>query len=165
MNDEIVIPTSKKKMILTIIGSFVFVAAGFFIYSTKSNLKFIGIIAILFFGLIGITAIWRLIKPKAALIINSKGIIDNSTATSIGFIPWKDITGFQPVKVSTNNFLVVYVKNPTTYIDNSNNILTKQSLKYNYNSFNSPIVIGEVALPIKLTEVEKMLLEASQKHS
>lgn len=165
MNDEIIIPTSKKKMILTIIGSFVFVAAGFFIYLTKSNLKFIGIIAILFFGLIGITAIWRLIKPKAALIINSKGIIDNSTATSIGFIPWKDITGFQPVKVATNNFLVVYVKNPTTYIDNSNNILTKQSLKYNYNSFNSPIVIGEVALPIKLTEVEKMLLEASQKHS
>ncbi|WP_298424850.1 STM3941 family protein [uncultured Kordia sp.] len=152
-------------MTLLVIGSLIFIIAGFYIYSTESNLKFIGIIGILFFGLTGVTGIRRLIKPKAALIINSKGITDNSTVTSVGFIPWKDVIGFQPVKVTSNNFLVVQVKNPTTYIDNSKNMLTKQSLKYNYSSFNSPIAIGEVTLPLKLTEVEKILLNALKKYN
>jgi len=165
MNDEIIIPQSKKKIILLIVGSLTFVIAGFYIYQKESDLKFIGIIDILFFGLIVITAIWRLIQPKAAIIINSRGITDNSTITSVGFIPWNDITSFQQVKVASNNFLVVHVKNPTTYIENSKNILTRQSLKYNYNSLKSPIAIGAAVISVKLHEVEKLLIKASCKFS
>ena len=174
MNDEIIIPQSKKKIILLILGSLAFVVLGFCLYfeiiphNERFNPTFIkitGIVAILFFGLTFIIGISRMIKPKPALIINSKGIVDNSTATSVGFIKWNDITGFQQVKIASNNFLVVHVKNPNSYIDNSKNMLTKQSLKYNHNNFNSPIAIGAAVISLKLQEIEKLLMEASDKFS
>ncbi|WP_420572543.1 STM3941 family protein [Kordia sp.] len=165
MSDQIEIATSKRKMFLYTLGSIAFVVSGFFIYKNESNLKFIGMIAMLFFGLTGILALKRLIQSKAGLIINSKGIIDNSTATSVGFIPWQDINGFQPIKVVSNDFLVVHVKNPKAYINKEKNILTRQSLQYNLNNYGSPIAINSASLVSKFETTEQILLKASKKYS
>ncbi|WP_394334128.1 STM3941 family protein [Kordia jejudonensis] len=104
-------------------------------------------------------------SSKAALIINEEGITDNSTLTNVGFIPWKDVTDFQPFKIASNNFLIIHVKNPKTYLKKAKNSIIRQSLMYNFNHYGSPIAINTSSLSKKIEEIEQLLLTASEKYS
>ncbi|MGH1385481.1 STM3941 family protein [Kordia sp.] len=174
MNTPIEIPQSKKKIVFLILGSLVFVTLGFCFYFevipnngnfNETFIKIVGIASILFFGLTLLIGINRLIKTKPGLIINEKGIIDNSTATSVGFIPWKDITSINPIKVLSTSFLIVHVKNPESYISKGKNALIKKSLQYNLKNHGSPIAIGSTTLAMKLQKTEALIKEGLEKHT
>ncbi|WP_298520246.1 STM3941 family protein [uncultured Kordia sp.] len=174
MNNPIEIPQSKKKIILLILGSLVFVVLGACLYfeiipnndrMNASFIKIVGIVSMVFFGLTLAIGIKRIVHTKLGLIINEKGIMDNSTATSVGFIPWRDITGVQPIKVASTNFLIIHVKNPQNYIDKGKNMLVKQSLKYNLNNHGSPIAIGSTTLSMKFNTIGKLVNEAFEKRT
>src|SRR5690554_5511875 len=107
-NEQIEIPLSKQKMILTLLGSIVFVGLGIWflinppkirnpIFGNPTVIFIVGLVAILFFGLVAITVFRKLWDKKAGLIINQQGIIDNSSGVSAGLVLWTDI---EEIKVS-----------------------------------------------------------------
>jgi hypothetical protein len=62
------------------------------------------IAAILFFGFGIFYFLRKLIDKKPGLIIDDNGIIDNSSAVSVGLIPWSDIEHISTTNVMKQKF-------------------------------------------------------------
>ena len=129
--DELVIEYSKNKMIFVIVGTCAFVAAGAWMLSLDDDyirashnpflrdplfLHAVAIVAIVFFGLCGIFAVKKLFDKKPGLVLNSAGIIDNTSAFSAGFIPWNQILGAEEYTIHNQKMLVIKVVDPEIYI-------------------------------------------------
>lgn len=171
---DIQIPVSKKKLLLIIIGSILFVLASvwlvFFLDGeriTRFNpilIKAVGIIGILFFGMACVPAIQKIIKDKIGLIINNEGIIDNSNAIDIGLIKWEDITHVQTAKVSSTKFIMIFVSNPEEYIERSSSKIKRKMMQTNYKNWGSPLSISSTSLQCSFTELENIIQEGLEKH-
>lgn len=106
MTEIIEIKLSKGKIILLFLAAITFVILGCFLAIKPENfvstllmnpeaIRISGILGVLFFG-VGIIFIARkLFDNKPGLIIDQYGITDNTNATSIGLIEWKDIIGIE----------------------------------------------------------------------
>lgn len=89
MNENrIEISLSKSKLFFAILGSIMFVVGGIWILISQESIfyKGVGIASILFFGATGIYSVIKSFDRQMGLIIDSKGIFDNSTGASIGLI-------------------------------------------------------------------------------
>ena len=65
---------------------------------------------------------------------------DNSSAASLGFVPWSDITGVQEGKnVLEHKLIILVVKNPDAYINKAPRL--HESRPVLYKQLGSPIVI------------------------
>ena len=98
--DEFVIYQNTKGNILYSIGSLLFTIIGilgsFIFFQDMELVMQIILKAILFIGIIffrygSIYFLKRMKTKKEMLIVNSKGITDNTSAISLGFIPWENI--------------------------------------------------------------------------
>src|SRR5262245_19949122 len=109
--ERLLIALSKAKIVLLLMGSGVFVAAGLFLwanadqFSSPLYVEAVAIAAIGFFGLCGLFALFKLFDTTPGLILDAEGITDNSSAVSAGRIPWSDITGFTITSVQKQRFL------------------------------------------------------------
>ena len=65
----------------------------------------LGILGAPFSGLLTIGWI-RLLGP-IALVVDDRGIWDNTSGLSVGLIPWEQTLGFQPVRVALNDYVAV----------------------------------------------------------
>lgn len=127
--EEFIISQNRKGNILYFIISFIFTIFGLygiFIHIKGVNLilqiiiKIIYLIDICFFGYGCIFFIKKNKKKQEILIINDKGITDNSTAISLGFIPWEDIENVYIDGVLGNQFIELKIKNEEKYLKNIN---------------------------------------------
>ncbi|MEM9535090.1 MAG: STM3941 family protein, partial [Cyanobacteria bacterium P01_E01_bin.45] len=136
-SNELIIPLSKTKVVFLIFGSMGFIALGawFLTLDTEEILvsrKFIspelvygiGMVSIVFFGLCGMIGVKKFLDTKPGLILNSKGVTDNSSGVSAGFIPWSEIVGINESHIHKQKFVSIMVKNPEKYL-NSGNALQK----------------------------------------
>lgn len=168
--EEKKIKFSKRKLIfllLTGIG-FVIISLLFmlyperfisFIFFNERVIKNIGYIGLPFFGLVSILLTKKLFDNKPGLIINKKGIIDNSNSSSIGLIKWSDITKISQKEVVSTKFLLVEIRNPQEYIEKANQI-KKLLLKQNLNTYGTPITLTSVGLKCSFEELEQLILES-----
>lgn len=121
-------------------------------------IRLIGIIAVLFFGFVLITLIRKVLFDKnLGIIINEKGIFDNSSFVAVGLIKWDDIISIKKRKVGKTSFLLIDVKNPENYIRTSNKIKSNL-LKANYRSYGTPISISSNFINCDFVELEKYIL-------
>ncbi len=112
----------------------------------------LGLVAIVFFGIMGLVGLKKLIDKKPALILNNSGIVDNASSVSPGFIPWSEVVGAKIVEVQKQKMLVINVREPEEYIARGN--LLKQTLnKANYKMVGSPISISLNVLAINFSEL------------
>jgi hypothetical protein len=163
------IRASKKKLILSLIGSIAFVAVGIWLITGPEiempilgNPVFVmitGYTCVAFFGLIAIVLIGRLGKPLKGLTLSSEGIEDHSTAVSAGFIPWTDIKEIREAKTFNQQFIVVVVHNPQEYIDRQGNFIKRKSVQSNYKIYGSPVTIATAPLDAKFEDVKRALQE------
>jgi hypothetical protein len=166
---EIKIPLSKTKIVLLLIAALAFVFAGAWgiidpekITSIRYSDNFIfiiGIVSVLFFGLAAVFITLKIFSGKPGLILNDSGIIDNSTATSVGLIAWKDITGMRRLEIASSKILVIETSNPEKYIQRSKNIISKKAMKANNKMYGSPLSIISNSLKIKFSELELLIGE------
>lgn len=143
-------------------------------YSDKF-LFFIGLIGVLFFGLCVFFILKKIFSRKIGLIINEKGIIDNSNATSVGLIEWKDITEIETIQiktpvygpigtVSTPRMMIIKTSRPEKYIERSKNIILKKAMEANNRMYGTPLTIISISLKIKFSELEKIISEELKNH-
>ena len=127
MNEKIIIPLSKAKIIISLIGTAVFVTLGIlfilnpatFISPAHKNSIFIqiaGMAAVLFFGVCFLFVAKKLFNNEAGLIIDNDGITDNSNATSIGLIEWQDIVDIQVLEIASTKIIIPITDKPQKYI-------------------------------------------------
>lgn len=168
--EQIEIPLSKKKMVLTLLGGTIFVILGILFVTNPEKytsvvirnptIVFIsGLASILFFGLVAVTVIRKLSDKKAGLIINRDGIIDNSSGVSAGLVLWSDIEEIKVSQVMNQNFLMLIVKHPQDYLAKVSNPLKRKGMEMNYRSYGSPISISANSLKTNFDELYNLLAE------
>ena len=168
--EQIEIPLSKTKMMLTFFGSLLFVGLGlwFLINPPKSThwlfgnptvIFIAGIASVLFFGLVAVTIFRKFSDTQPGLIINNQGITDNSSGVSAGLIPWTDIQEISISQVMNQKFLMFIVRNPEFYLDKVSNPLKRNAMKMNYKTYGSPISISANALQTNFDDLHKLLIE------
>lgn len=162
--DELVIELSKGKTILMILGSFGFVAVGYWLFSMNAAamkgapiddplfIHGVGIVGMVFFSLTGILGIRKLFDKKPGLVLNSAGIIDNSSGLAAGFIPWSEITGAEIYEIRRQKMLMIMVRNPEEFIQRGN-ILQRAIVRINSKMCGSPIAISPNTLEINFTKL------------
>ena len=166
--NQIEIPLSKQKLYLMLFGSIIFVGIGTWLVVNppKSNhpifgnpmiILISGISAIVFFGYIAFTLFKKLPDNKPGLIINSEGIIDNSSGVSAGIVLWKDIIEISTSTVMNQQFLMFIVKNPEEYINRQNGIVKRKAMEMNYRTYGSPISISANTLDTNFEELYELL--------
>lgn len=166
--NQIEIPLSKQKMYLMLFGSIIFVVIGTWLVVNppKSNhpifgnpmvILISGISAIIFFGYTAFILFKKLPDNKPGLIINSEGIIDNSSGVSAGIVLWTDIIEISTANVMTQKFLMFIVKNPEEYINRQNGIVKRKAMEINYKTYGSPISISANTLDTNFEELYKLL--------
>lgn len=179
MNEEIKIPLSKNKIILSFIGSLIFVAFGIWfiidpekfitwIFQNPEIIRIVGMVSTLVFGVFAFYIFKKLLDTKYGLIIDQNGITDNTNATSIGLVKWKDITGIRFLEVVNQKFLMIDVSNPEYYIGLKKSGIGKMAMKVNYNKYGSPISITANSLKADFNEVWKVVekqYEAKKHHN
>jgi hypothetical protein len=176
-NDERIIKTSKRKIVLLLLGACVFVAIGIWMFSRDDAsiqsgrsmndpmlVHGLGLVAIVFFGIFGLVGLKKLFDNKPALILNNSGVIDNASSVSAGFIPWSDVVGARIVNVQKQKILVINVRDPEEYIARGN--LLKQTLnKANYNMVGSPISISANVLAMNFSELTSLFDQYQRKYA
>lgn len=148
----IIIPISKGKLIKLLIFALLFVIAGIFILNIEPNsrrslmniafMRYSIAIAAIAMGAIAIIYfIAKMFDKSPGLIIDSKGITDNASGVSAGFIPWEDIRHIYTTQVMSEKFVMVGVSNPEIYINRQRKFLKRKAMNFNYKSYGSPISI------------------------
>jgi len=168
-DDAIEIPLSKSKLALLLIGSIGFVLAGVWFVTNPESLSTqynhrspalivtVGVASILFFGLCAIFILRKMFDNKLGLIINDFGINDNSSGTSAGFIPWKDIEAIEKTTVARQNMLMIIVCNPKEYINKQTGFLARKAMEMNYKRFGSPIFLSANGLKYDFDELYQIV--------
>jgi hypothetical protein len=158
VNHTIEIPISKGKLALLLAGAILFVAAGVWFIKepetfTRTSFKpspvlitTIGYASVIFFGICAIFIFRKLFDTKAGIILDDKGIHDNSSGVSAGFIPWSDITNISTIEVSRQKLIMIEVSNPDDYINRQTNFIAKKAAAINHKMYGSPISITATSL-------------------
>lgn len=163
--NKVEIPLSKKKLILGIGGSILFVVLGLYLFTTIAEqqirfspifVKGIGIAGILFFGATGIYGTRKIFDRKIGLTIDENGIIDNTNASSVGFIKWRDITEIKTEQVASTKFLLIYTTNPEQYLDKVKGF-KKKLMTGNNKMYGTPLSITSSTLKCKFEDLEKLI--------
>lgn len=161
--DELVIELSKSKVIFLILVSCGFVAVGYWLFmdaaaiakEIQESLLFIhyaGFAGMVFFSLTGIFGVRKLFDKRPGLVLNSAGIIDNSSGLAAGFIPWSEITDAAIYEIYRQKMLIIKVRNPEEFIQRGN-VLQRAIVKINSKMSGSPIAISSNTLEINFPEL------------
>lgn len=132
--EELEIRQNTNGNVLYILGALLLVIGGFIVLFMKYRtfvdmeifgtsilvfygFKIIALVGIIFFGYICIYYIKRASEGTPLVIVNKEGIIDNSSAIAVGFIPWENIGKIYIKSTLGNKFIHLNLK---TKIKNRN---------------------------------------------
>jgi hypothetical protein len=163
-SDQSIIELSRKKIILLILGSCVFVAVGIWMLSLDDVFAHgLGVASIVFFGLCGIFGFAKLFDRRPGLIFNATGIVDNASGVSAGPIPWSEIISAKIVVVRNQKFLLIAVKEPQKYLGRGS-WLKQLAVNANYKMCGSPITISAIAMKTDFQELLSLFNQYQQKY-
>ena len=173
--EKIKIYSSKKKSVLLLIASLLFVVAGIYMFMNAENftsyrgsspifLKVIGIASVLFFGLGIYVSIRQLLKDQLILIIDKNGLNVNPKKSLVESIDWKYIEGFSELKIQSQKFVLINLNNSNYWIEKEGNAIRKKLMKFNVNNYGSPFNLSANAMQINYTELMKVLNENLNKY-
>jgi len=116
--ETIYVGTSTWKLALLVIGCFLFVVGGIFLYQDADNwlARVMGITCILFFGIGSSALIYKYaIDRRPRIVIDNEGVTDRTL--HVGRIEWKDIEGIELRSLYMNQFVVLQLRDSRKYVD------------------------------------------------
>jgi hypothetical protein len=175
-SDERIVPVSRRKVLMLVIGAVGFVALGFWMFQLdsawiESQRRFnnpllihaFGVVAMVFFGACGLVGIRRLFDSKPGLVLSSSGILIAASAASAELIPWSDITRFDTYVIHRQKMLVVKLAAPEKYMSAGGSL--RQALqRANMQLVGSPFAISSGTLKIKFDELVTLCNEYLEKY-
>ncbi|MFT3980016.1 MAG: STM3941 family protein [Ferruginibacter sp.] len=161
------IPLSKKKIVWGVLGAIMFVVLGTWMIADLADsqdrynpvlMKAVGSASVIFFGIVAVYGIRKLKDKKWGLLLDEEGVHDNSHASTVGLIPWREIMSFRVEKIMSTRFIMVFVTRPETYIENAKG-LQKRSLQANMKMYGTPLAINPNTLQCKAEALNILLNE------
>jgi len=165
VSDERVIQLSKAKLLRLLIVACGFVVLGIFMLQPESEwtgsqpdfnepalIRATGLLTVAFFGLCALFGVKKLFEQKPGLVLNSTGILDNSSAIAAGLIPWSEIVGFDIFQMPGERLLVVKVIDPDKYV-NRGSAIRRLLNKANVGLSGRPIVMTSNSLKIDFDDL------------
>ncbi len=167
--EEIQIELSRNKILLLLLLGIVFFLISvilitkpseFLNYKMRSEklILIIGWVGFILFGIITMFLFIKLFDSKPGLVINKKGILDNTSTNPSGFIKWSDIISVVVKKSGYIQFILIKVKNPNEYIERSGRI-NRIALKQNTREHGTPLVLTSTSLKCSFEELKKYISE------
>lgn len=170
------IASSRSKTLLLLVGACAFVAAGYWLFSLDAEViearrtfnspalvRGLGIASMVFGGLAIFGLVRKLLDPSPGLVLDERGLTDNSTASSVGFIPWSEISGFQVGTTQGQRILYVLVREPERYIASASPF-KRALLKVGQKVGPSPFGITSNTLKIGFDELVELANEHLSAH-
>jgi hypothetical protein len=162
----VIIPFSKSKIFLWLIGSIAFVAAGCWLLLDNPKFdnalldnqwftKLAGTASLVFFGIATYFFIRKLMANGPGLIINDIGMEDYSSAFAVK-IYWKDIEAIEAITIQSQPIILLKVNNPQTYIAREKGFKRKMMVM-NYKWYGSPLSISANGLQISFDELLQVI--------
>lgn len=171
--DKIEIYSSKKKAILTLVGSAAFVVLGIWLmlhaeelatYRDPAFIRIIGLAAILFFGLGIFAGAKRMIRSEVGLIIDSTGLNVYPQRSRTDFIKWEDILGFEEIKIKSTRIQIIKVRDPQYWLEKEKSAIRKKLMEFNISHYGSPFNIAAAGLDIRAAELNDLLIRYFEKY-
>jgi hypothetical protein len=170
---RIEIPLSKAKLAVMLLGALAFVAIGFWFllvppdidnsyWGNPTRIAIAGYASIIFFGLCGVVIIRKLLDTKPGLVIDDRGIIDNSSGLSAGYILWSDVENISVVEIQKQRLLMLEVKNPQDYISRQGNLLKRKGMEINDKMFGTPLSITASGLKMSFEDLSTLVKQKFQ---
>lgn len=97
---------------------------------------------------------------KPGLIIDSRGITDQSNYNGLGFIPWSDITGVEKRTLLRRDFLLIRLSDPDNYISRIKNPFRRKSLTASHRLLGTPLALSVRELNCTFSELENVVKRA-----
>jgi hypothetical protein len=179
-NEQIAIGFSKSKLTKLIAFSLFFALAGIWILlkDPKSDLFLLNEpiirypIAILALVMGGIAVFYfskKLVNKTPALIIDAEGIIDQTTAFSVGRIYWNEIASFGETTIaatmfSKQKYVTVMPAETTALMERTTQNFKKNALNQNLKTYGFLCAIATGAIATNLTELKQQLDDALKKY-
>jgi len=166
--NRVAFPLNKSKLALILLGASVFVAGGFSMFhasaetASQSIIKspalvhLAGLACIMFFGLCMIAALIKLLDASPALVLDDKGLTNNSGILGGSFIPWSEITGFQVTQIKGQRILYVLLRDPSCYLSTLTP-LRRKLLKATLAIGPSPVAISSNLLSVNTEDLMESL--------
>ncbi len=178
MTEKIEIPLSKKKLLLGVGGSMIFIVLGIWLFINANNfqehsiglarnpmvVKLFGLIGVFFFGATGIFAFKKMSDKRVGLTIDKTGITDHTNGGSMGLIPWKDISKIRTHQIMSTKFLLIDVKNPEAYIEKAENAMKAKLMRTNMKVYGTPLSITSSTLKCDFNELERLIRTSFKKN-
>jgi len=161
--------SNKKKTVLMLIGSLLFVTGGIFFVMHPESFdgeplitRMIGILCILFFGFAAIVFVRYLISNRLLLEITDQGLHIGDIHKT--FIEWQDISGFKEIAIYSTPIIIILIKNSKAVIDDEPNMIKKKMMQFNMN-YGSPYNLSSGNMAIRHKELFRLLNEKLIKYS
>ena len=173
--EKIEVYSSKKKAIILLIISLIFVVGGIFMFVNAQSIvqnglrslafiQTIGVISVLFFGIGIFVAVRLLIKDQLILRIDADGISVNPNRSSDHYIDWKYIKGFSEITLQGQKIVLINVTNVDYWIERETNAIRKRIMKFNINNYGSPFNLSANTMQIDHAQLIKILNESLNKY-
>lgn len=165
---EIKIPFHRLRILRITISCFVFIILSLWmlfsplviedsILSNPLLVRIAGGIGALLFSFLFYVLVKNYPPKDAALQLTEKGILENSTKNSVGFIPWEEVSNIARKRSASQEFMIIELHDPQKWIDAEQRPLLKRSFKANLKIYGSPIIFAAVNFKIKPKEFYQLL--------
>ena len=166
MNDpheSIIIPTSKKNIVVILLGSILFIGIGILMFNAEPSRKYPsaylhtwGSIGIAFFGLAALYCVKKLLDNKPGLIIDKNGIWNNTSIISKHTIHWHELSGVGLTKIGKEKILFLYFKDDDGFIRKFN-FFERFLMKLNVSIYESPIGISTRSVKYDIEKLHRQI--------
>lgn len=176
----ITIPFKKLNLILFSLFGIVFFVGSYmilvekagethFLISDRFTRSIIGIAGLLFSGIITFHFIKKLFQSKPALIIDNDGLIDHSSAFTVGRVYWNEIFAIEETVFSTSAFskektIAIILCDPNAFVEKYNSKFAKKIMELNNKTLSTPYHISSRALAIRHDELLALLQKCLIEH-
>ena len=118
--------------------------------------KTVGILTLLFFGVIIYVTSKQLFNPELGLTIDEEGVNDYSNSMAVGMVNWENIIQIEKKKFLWTKSLAIHTNNPEKYLGEAKGMKLRV-LAGNLNRTKTPIVISARPLKISSTKLEGLI--------
>lgn len=159
----------KGKLWMLAFGCLVFIVIGSWIFSEYLNENMtlfygiVGLACILLFAACLIYFIRKLFDHSPAIVIDSEGILDNSSYIAGGLIRWDDILNIELYQLAGQKMIGIQLKDPDSYLAGRQG-LKRQLMKINQGIVQAPINIAQSALRMPLVQIYEEMVIRWQSH-
>ncbi|HEY8976534.1 MAG TPA: STM3941 family protein [Burkholderiaceae bacterium] len=174
--DERIVELSKAKLAKLLVGACGFVVLGVlmlrpepewsrlpFPFDDSTLVRGTGLLAVGFFGLCALFGVRKLFERKPGLVLDSTGILDNTSGIAAGLVPWPEVVGFDIFQLHGARSLVVKVTDPDKYA-NRGGAIRRALNKANVVLCGSPIAITSSSLKIDFDELLRLCSDYLEKY-